>query len=730
MADYTGKSAITLAPNGEGSSGTYYKEVKWSNGFFFDGSSEKVEYVTNSDHRNPIFSVDIKITSNKVLSATFHSTAGGYFGYRVGIQAWDSSHENDVAMVSTADYAGQKDNLDGNGNWRWNGADQDVEISMNISKLQLPIYLRLVCAGCDSAKYINLHGYAFYSNSPVYDGTKAGGGYKIIQGHTHIDTPKAPVITKVSGKTITVQCDPSDSAANNTGMVQDTDSNDWKNSGYTFTYNKGVTKQFRARRKCDSDCTNSSDEQWFKSDSTTTGRTWNISGGCTALSTNSLTFNVQHYPGYDGVNEIPANSVKIKGALYTEVSDRSRYTNAIGDIKTADSSNNFTFTNLNPDFNYYFRAWSENITDANGVLDNFIDIDATTNGMFAVSSWYAYPSATTIGAHAFWNSNGSSGTKCIVSCNNKTMVITSSGGGVGFTGLSPGSTYLVTFTFSDNAGNTVVKEVAVTTYKLSITSITSSSQAIAIYPHANFSNNVIRSAIYSEDGSTIIKDWQNSKPDNKKIFNKLTHNTKYTCKLEIMDCYAYNAAGIQTDTNDSTISKSISTLNLLLSVNVKYIYQTQLISEARAYVEEDPTKPESVRTIRYKDPIDGTAFYYFNLTTLVEPGGGEYRTEGITERRVGNTTGRYEYNNAWIYSNNLPYSYCRYRVVVMLSDGFNIVTSTATSHTEFPYCRIFVDNKWCQAVPYIYTNGKWEKAEVLIHNYGAFRECNGIMHDD
>lgn len=700
MADYTGNGPSELGRN---VSEQTYTEVKWN--------GKDTLNLTNTDHRKPSFTVYFTLDSNKQLTVRYHGTTGSqdYFGFAVGFEAWDDDHENDVIMERT----------DGIWNWGYGNPGTDVVFTADLSRLELPIYLRAICQGCCAHTGTpHMSGFAYDNDGVEQPGL---GAYKIVRAHTHIETPYAPVIVSSSGTTITVRCNPDDASSSHKGQVKDTNINTWYNgdSGYLFTGYYPSTREnivqrssatFISRRYCSDDCYN--DYKYFESESVQ-GSTWSIYGSCSDnTKTNELSFSVSHMSGL-GYPSLAADT-KIICALYNNISDRDNNTNAIS-TKIVDTNSTVTFTGLKPNTTYYCRAWSEGIVDENGVIDNYVNMHGKTNNMFSVNLCTGRISATTIMINSEWEAYGSASVTCIVNCNNESKAITMSGGKVGFTNLEKGTTYHITCTFKDSFGNTAIKEFDLITKKATITPTNRSSKAIVFKTISN----------YSADNIQISLDslaWSNIDQNTNKIYNNLIHNTTYTLKARIVNCFAYNVAGNITSVNDSEETYDWSTLELSVYIRILEEHQHNLICIAQAYVSNMP---------RNSDIVDGTDFEFVDLKTMAVGTSG-YQNNSITKiidgimtktYVDGITIGDYQLDKK-IYSNNLSYYYCQYDVIVGITDGFNTVYNTITCHTTFPYSKIYKDGKWHKAMPYIFDGNNWVAAPLLVYN-NEWQECNG-----
>lgn len=749
MADYTGRGPVD---KGYGASGQYYQEIKWSGGKFYikdsDGNETQQETLTNSDHRYPNYTVSFKLNTNKQLTATFIRTkkdsdgtqprSGDYFCGKVGIEAWDDAHKNDVIYVQC------QGNPNWGNNWAWgyntnsgqnygNGSDETINI--NLSELTLPIYIRAVCSLCSSS-WTKLVGFARYSNSPKYgtNGTEGGGAYKIVQGHTHIENPNPPVIVKTSGTTITVKCNPNDISANHRGYVRDVNDSTWYDDNHTFTgLKQKSTLAFSARRYCGDDCTNEDEiNKYFESEDSTKGQTWFIDGGLISNSTNSLEFQVVHYPGLNGGN---ASNTSINCELYNSSNDRSSFTNAIERITVA-GSGNVTFNNLSPDGEYYFRAWSDNIKDENGKLDNYIDLEANTGSIFVATGANVLSSSTTIRAsiHWIWNSSTNiTGTiKCVNTDTNAIITKTFSNSlgtsisdthRTGFTELEPNTTYEIEFDIEDENGNTYLITKIITTKRARCLVSRQSSNALKIRAISNDeSNSMMGISLYNNDGSVKI-DWSDIERFNIKIFENLKDATIYKCKVKINNCYAYDENGEVTTINDSEYEMDVNTcyLTVIVKPGSIYSYQDAISFIINIYLSPSLEAISHISTLYTRDPITDFAYRISNIKIkpMAELG---YCTPSSTAEQEASVP------SAGLLVTErvaVPYldCYTKYQISVEINDGYNRIWSTPfIAYTEFPYSIMYINGHWRSIMPHIYKDGKWTPAIAYLNSDNSWRE--------
>lgn len=746
MADYTGRGPVD---KGFGASGQFYQEIKWSGGKFYikdsDGNETQQETLINSDHRQPSYTVSFKLDTNKQLTATFIRTKdsngtqpkpGDYFCGEVGIEAWDNAHENNVIYVRCEGQGNPRYP----GNWAWGqsyGPGSDETINIDLSELELPIYVRAVCSLC-SSHWDTLVGFARYQDSPKYgdDEKEGGGAYKIVQGHTHIENPNPPVIVKTSGTTITVKCDPNDTSASHRGYVRNVNDSTWYDDNHTFTGLKQKnTLAFSARRYCGDDCTNEDEiNKYFESENNTKGQTWSIDGELVDHSTNSLEFQVEHCPGTNGGD---ASNTSINCELYNSSNDRSSFTNAIERITVA-GSGNVTFNNLDPDVEYYFRAWSDNIKDENGKLDNYIDLEAKTGSVFIPTVASVLSSATTIRASIQWEWHGStnitSTIKCVDTDTNtaKTKTFSTSSGTsgkthrTGFTGLVPDTIYKIEFNLKDENNNEYTITKYITTKKASCTVLPrQSSNALRIRAISNDeSNSMMSISLYNNDGS-VKEDWSDIERFNIKIFENLEHATIYKCKVKINRCHAYDENGEATTTNDSISEIDVNTcyLTAIVKPGSIYRYQDAISFIMNTYLSPSLTAISQTSTLYTKDPITNFAYRISNIKIepMAELG---YCTPSSTAEQERSVPGA-----GWLVTERAVVlyldCYTKYQISVEINDGCNRIWSTPfIAYTEFPYSTMYINGHWRSIMPHIYKDGKWIPAIAYLNSNNSWREPN------
>lgn len=534
-----------------------------------------------------------------------------------------------------------------------------------------------------------------------------------IKLHTHIDKPDPPTISSSTGKTITVK--------NGKDGLYCTSNNDgWYDTPHTFT---GLTQGKSYNFKCRENCPDCPDNKILESN-TVTGRTWNISGQFVDSGAKSMTFKATHIAGTGG----NVNSHTITYKLYTS---KSTSGTAIA-TKTGNNGVPVTFTGLEPGKKYYCYAYTTNLGD--GDNNCWIGDNVSTKEDIKVQGSTGDVSATTLRTSVSWSAGGAKSVTCTLECNGQSRSLGSSGSYVGFTGLSPGLNYTVswrivskydytyTYTIIDEDGKEVEKtgtreETIETTGSSSYTTkeskfgspVNVTSKIIQFKSNSNYPSDIMEQRISSNNSWDVVEQ------DTYFIYNNLYQAKTYTIYCRIAGCYAFDTSGNQTTFNDSELSKSVSTYLLTLNGSITEEHQHSIISSWQAYV-------NGVATDR--DAIDGTAFEFTYMDTTARKANRIYQSYEVIEAIDGNTTGNYQYDKK-VYSNNLTWYYCEYMITVSITDGFNITSAMITGHTTFPMVWLNTNGGWHRYMGYVYTNNRWVPAPIFVYKNGKFIEPNG-----
>lgn len=752
MADYSGTAPVGY---GEGATGQYYQEVKWADGSFYVEDGEHITSkttLTNDDHREPKYYVDFTLDENKKLTVTFKSrytSSAYYFGYKVGYEAWDEKHKNDVIRRISANI------------WSWRGnaniANSDLTLEQaDLSGLEFPIYIRAICDGCpasgkggavNNTNIGHITGFAHYSSSIAYgpNGTYGGGAYKIVKLHNHINTPNAPIIVKTSGTTITVKCDSSDaSAKDHRGYVKNVSDSgtSWfdgdSESGCTFTeigkiinatmFGNTSTneKKFKSRRYCGDDCTNT--EKYIESSKETSGSTWGLKSSVRNLTSNSVTLDFYQTFGTNG-----DTNTQVKCRLYStkQLMDSDNLTQSTGPYLKESTGGSATFADLSGNTTYWYKAWSIGVVDETGKPDNIAWGNITTTQNFKITKHQIDGvSATTAKITMAWEADDSSFVNChvVLVKNTDPSVIQAAGFGhisgtdskfVVFTDLEPGTSYTATYNFSDGTTSISFTQYLLTK-AVTIYNISSSSRAIKY----------MISAIGTESASDALqttiddREWQDTIKYGITIQDYLEHNTTHIIKAKILGCYAYDVnTGQPSTVNDSITTREYNTCKLLaIFGDTIYTGQHTISFNTETYLNGAPYTADPITRDLYKViKVRMTAIKDEGFNGPPSNGGSSGGLDfGINSRpNIGRTI-----------VVHVNYYYCHYKINFTVTDGYNEVTSEAIDvYTEFPYSLIRHNDSWKKIKPYVYHDGKWMPAPIFTFANGKWNEAQ-IKEDE
>lgn len=750
MADYSGTAPVGY---GEGATGQYYQEVKWNNGLFYVEEDDRViskTTLTNEDHREPKYYVDFTLDENKKLTVTFKSrytSSAYYFGYKVGYEAWDENHKNDVIRCISTNI------------WSWIGnaniSNSDLTLEQaDLSGLEFPIYIRAICDGCpasgkggavNSTNIGYITGFAHYSSSVAYgpNGTYGGGAYKIEKLHDHISTPNAPIIVKTSGTTITVKCDPNDtSASDHSGYIKNVSDSGtpWFNgdgeNGYTFTGVGNTTnattsgdtitneKKFKSRRYCGDDCTNT--EKYIESTEETSGSTWGLRSSVRSITSNSVTIDFFQTFGTNGnIN------TQVKCRLYStkDLMDSDDLTRSSGPYIEEITGDSATFSNLSSRTTYWYKAWSIGIVNEASKPDNITYGKITTIQSFKITEYQIDGvSATTAKITMAWEADDNSYIYCSAILEKNTnhdvaQVIAfghisgTDSKSVVFTGLEPGTSYIVTYSFDDGATSYSFTQYLLTK-GVNIYNVSSSSKAIRYMVNATgIENDILQTTV--DD-----REWRNTVKYGITIQNNLTHNTTHVIKAKILNCYAYDADTKQLTTiNDSIVTRNCDTCELsAIFGDTLYAEQHTITFNTKTYL----------NGVSYAgDPITGDPYTVIKVnTTAIKDEGfnGPFDNEENSSMVIFGTVSRPNIGKTIVV--HADYYYCHYKINFTITDGCNeIKSSTADIYTEFPYSLIRHNDSWKKVKPYVYHDGKWTPATIFTFMNNKWNEAQ-IKEDE
>lgn len=335
-------------------------------------------------------------------------------------------------------------------------------------------------------------------------------------------------------------------------------------------------------------------------------------------------------------------------------------------------------------------------------------------------------SATTISATLSWTSTDTYNEYATITCGGSRKSI-SNGGTVGFTGLTPGNSYTISFQISgtydiyeydEEKKDYVIVGTGTETASGSY-SLTTKKATLVIDENSDITSKIIRFKSYSNVSSDTMQQkvsagWASIAQNTYRIYDNLTHDTSYTIYCRIKGCYAYDSSGNKTSTNDSMISKTVTTKLLSLNSSIVEEKQHSVVTLWQAYV---------AGVARDRDAIDNTLFTFTYMDTLAIKNNPPYQASEVIEGSDGETIGNYQTDKK-IYSNNLTWYYCEYIITASLTDGFNIVANTIIVHTIFPAAWIYSGGQWHRYMGHVYTNGKYVPAPAFIYN-NKFKEPNG-----
>lgn len=671
-----------------------------------NGCSASAIHYNSEQNVTPYYTVSFTITvnGNTLLLTASYTTSVGFFGDGLGMGfVVEGSGSNEV-ITKSMEWAFGTNSSTG----QYYGEYGTRTLTADISSFTFPITFYFTCSGCGFAAS---GGDEPYLTKWLDDDGSVATWIIYDNRHTHISKPDPPTVVSTTGTTIRLK-------NGEDGLYCTTTSDGWYNTPYTFTgLNQGKSYKFKCRKYCP-DCP---DDKVYES-STVTAKTWSISGEHVASGVSSLVFKATHIAGTNG--DATAHTITYK--LYNSKST----SGTVISTKTGSNGVPVTFTGLDSGKTYYCYAYTTSL----GSGDNNCWIEAgVTKTETTVQSNSGDASAKTLRASVSWNAGGATSVTCTIECNGTTKTLSSSGGYVGFTGLTPGTTYTVswrvvstytysyTYTIINDSGKEEEKIGTRTETSESTGSTSLTTKKAEFVTPINVSSKIIQFKSKSNNSSDIMEQklgsnsWSSVNQNTYKTYNNLTHNTSYTIYCRIYGCYAFNASGSQTTTNDSEISQSVSTLLLSLSASVSEEHQHSLTTLWQAYVNNVATD---------KDNIDDTKFEFTYMTTVAKKSNPPYQSSEVTEGNNGSTTGTYQTNKK-IYSSNLTWYYCEYIVTASITDGYNVVAAAVTAHTIFPASWIYSGGTWHRYMPHIYTGSKWVPAPVFIYKNNKYTEPNG-----
>lgn len=791
-----------------------YITVKWNR------KNETLE-LTRYKHTKPVYYVDITL-KNKEITANFVPKSNPYgasFGYNIGIKVWSGS--------TSATIYGQQQWVWGNINSSYtHNSNDDRSITIDISKMSLPIYIQPVCTGCDHDKHSTYHEFCEEGCDSYV--------YKIISAHTHINNPSAPIIVKTSGTTITVKAasDCQVGEVKNDGSVSSWKNLDSSSNQYTFTgYSKGTSHTFKARKKC------SCGTYYYSG--TTTAKTWTIANKTASKQGyfHKATCEAIHTPGTKGSSDTTKIHYDLYKVTYNSSGKETSRTAVNG--KSESSNTAVTFTGLTQNTNYVCVAYSTDIKNKNSTYDNKVEMKIKTATIFSVQNTSVSKSDISgFNVNTQVKHNDALNVKCTIDVYKygtttleKTETVflpDDSSVSTLFDTLSFGTKYTIKCTYTgtskdskDTSEKYTVTKTLVTSTKnadINIENIKRSARAVKfdvstnvdIQAHINDDTNSNRYTFYK--CIKIFND-NNEEVSYDEILSNMGYNdtnwseytvipnTDFSSSNSGDSADAYKAKdlsyGIADDNNngpgllygrryiiyikcvdnesrpitESECASTFSTWNFYLDFGILETTQNSIkcrIDVRRYdgnYTDYDEISTNSKYTHISNPSINpvtnnlyqnsSLASYVYNATT--NPNGVlnittestnpeyEYRTTDIskTEKLI------YENNNCHrhIFTfSNLIY-YCDHKVIVGITDGFNVITTEQYIQTEFPYIRVYtngfngtivneiideddegnttttieekeveVSAGWHKAIPYVFINDEWVPAVPLIYD--------------
>jgi hypothetical protein len=311
-----------------------YKVILW------DGQSNLTldRYI----HTNPIYYVNITISSTKVITAKFthidRSNGHYWFGYDIALRIWQGNRNKRTNA-----------NIYGKQRWTWDNVYNPNNLTITVNDFKncdLPIYIEPLCQGCDTPNYLDCVPFSEYGSSSFI--------YEVIKSHICIN-PDIPILNNVTGKTTTL------STVNNYQIGIRTSNNNYiykKYNGTGIIFDKiNSTDYFIVRKTCDCGKILTSNEKKVTY--------WTINGNATPTNQNTfhkLTFSAKHSAG----TEANSNNKQIIYKLYKILKRDSNYKiidEEYIEYKKGLSGGSVTFNNLDPATNYNCKMCTDGIED-------------------------------------------------------------------------------------------------------------------------------------------------------------------------------------------------------------------------------------------------------------------------------------------------------------------------------------------------------------------------------
>lgn len=371
------------------------------------------------------------------------------------------------------------------------------------------------------------------------------------------------------------------------------------------------------------------------------------------------------------------------------------------------STSGATISGLTQDTTYDIEYYIDGLYDASNNLDTvktaqFSTLGALSNLRFTVEK----VTGTTVTIKVTWSAAGSTGVVATVKVNGVSKTVSSSGGTLQFTGLTNGSTYNITGSAKDDEGNsTTGTSKEFTTYKISITLLDKSTRAAKYKVDIIAGDDETLDICSTVAVSSTESNPSTSKSGNELIQSMLNHATQYTITGWIKDMKD-EKGNLDTKITTTFVTKKLT-----------------LVCTSSSYTQHGITSlwQASADNADYdKCQITDTNIEFVIASCNNEP----FAESGYqTTTKKGSVSGSYK----TLVSSGLDY-YAYYKITCMITDGVNKVSSIVTQHTDFPYSYVYDNSssKFRKVMPYVYYNGKWQKAPAFIKDdKGKWHESNG-----
>lgn len=367
------------------------------------------------------------------------------------------------------------------------------------------------------------------------------------------------------------------------------------------------------------------------------------------------------------------------------------------------STSDTVISGLTENTSYDIQYYITGVTDENGNLDVVkIDTFSTLSALSGLKLEATNITGTTATIKVTWNESGSTGIVATVKLNGVSKTVSTKGGTVQFTGLTNGTAYTVSGSATDNEGNkTNAPNISVTTYKVGITIEDASTRAGKYKLEIIAGSDTSLTIDYTCQQSSTTDSPLTASSGDSKIADGLWQHTTYIVTAWIDNMKDENG------NLDTKVTASFTTKALTVQCTSSSYTQHTITTQWQAYA-----NGEEYDKCQLTDNAITFNISKCNNTPKATTG---YQTTDIT----GSVSGSYK----TLESAGLCY-YAYYTIECTVSDGKNESSSTVDVHTDFPYSYVNDGSGFKKVVPYIYADGKWQKAPVFVNN-GAWRESNG-----